>query len=70
MFQSLLPNILPYAQVRKMQDAGIEVKLVGDELGEQEDINKGFAKDLWSDLLSNVSSLGYSGTSSDIYSRD
>lgn len=47
----------------KMQDAGIEVRLVGDELGEQEDINKGFAKDLWSDLLLNISSLGYSGTS-------
>lgn len=47
----------------KVEDAGITIKLVGDHLSPHEDINNGFAKDLWSDLLSGVQDLGYSATS-------
>jgi len=46
-----------------MVDAGIKVKLNGDRLGPEDDIEKGFSKNLWGDLLSGVADLGYSGTS-------
>jgi hypothetical protein len=46
-----------------LQDAGIKIKLPGDHLQPGDDVNKGFAKDLWSDLLSGVADLGYSKTS-------
>eukprot|EP00928_Gymnodinium_smaydae_P082614 TRINITY_DN65933_c0_g1_i1.p1 TRINITY_DN65933_c0_g1~~TRINITY_DN65933_c0_g1_i1.p1 ORF type:complete len:451 (-),score=28.19 TRINITY_DN65933_c0_g1_i1:165-1343(-) len=42
---------------------GVKIQLNGDRLSKQDDIERGFAKDLWGDLLSGVSSLGYSGTS-------
>jgi hypothetical protein len=47
----------------KMQDAGIDIVLVGDNLKAGDNVNTGFAKDLWSDLISGVSGLGYSGSS-------
>lgn len=44
------------------QDFGVNIKLVGDRIGNA-DIEQGFSKNLWGDLLSGVADLGYSGTS-------
>jgi len=47
----------------QMVDFGVKIKLVGDSLQLGEDINEGFAKPIWHDLLSGIEDLGYSGTS-------
>jgi len=47
----------------KIKDFGVKVKLVGDNRSEGTDISFGFAKDLWSDLLSGIADLGYNGNS-------
>lgn len=58
-----LDNMRLRWQDGEMQEAGIKITLVGDHLSAGDDINSGFAKDLWSDLLTGVQALGYSGTS-------
>merc|ERR1719440_713680 len=58
-----LDNMRLRWQDGEMQEAGIQITLVGDHLSAGDDINSGFAKDLWSDLLTGVQDLGYSGTS-------
>jgi len=49
-----------------LQDSGVKVKFVGDNLPAGSDISAGFPKDLWGDLLNSVAGLGYSGTSAHV----